>query len=260
MSNLKTCMECGEPAYQNGGPSSFVRCSSRSCPIRLVSIPVSAWQSWPRRDYSPRYEVVRLQNRLEEFENVHQKNLRLIKDTQELTDKIEKQDSRIYRLERELANTTKDRDIRKLEIKKVVDWAVGGAQASWAAENTTFAQFYEELLELMGKRDATKVPCFHCGRLPIQHVKQPGELQPKLSCPEKLSRVFTPVGWMQHQRAEKLKRTTTKDQDTYKNHIRKARNRAVTQGNLASAESHLLHLLADISEHMLGLTKTSPTT
>jgi len=280
---LKGCPQCHQPGQQRT-PQSFVHCGNKSCSIYRLSIPLAAWQSWPRSAFNQKdnqyiksletevkqlrdtlhqqpmqdkqraEEVRRLQKRLAQFGAIEQQNQSLTKGATEAHDELYKARSQLkskeealYKARQRAEKITADRDIKQLELKKVLDWAIRGAQVSWAAGNDRDAHVYERLLELLGKRDATKVPCAVCRQLPDvhQYPDRPEELRCRCF---KGSR----DEWLRRQRlitedqAKQVKTIATKtfDRESYVKNIAKARK---------EIPGVAANLVADLNELMLYL-------
>jgi len=267
MTYLKTCPECKHPAQQKVQPRGFVCCGNKACPVHRLRIPLPAWQGWPREtavtavkytsnEKQRAEEIQRLQDRLATFGDVERQNTALARDAAVARDalrnaeqQLKSKTNALYEAQQRITKITADRDTKQLELKKIQDWAIQGAQVSWAAANDRDARIYEWLLELLGKRDATEVPCETCQKRPVvhQYPDKPEELH--CSCFK-----GTRNQWLQRQRRVKESRATpiatkTFDRNKYGNNIARARREipSVAADLVADQNEILLYLVERLS-------------
>ncbi|KKN31036.1 hypothetical protein LCGC14_0827860 [marine sediment metagenome] len=271
-SHLKRCPNCGHTARQRGGPNSFVSCGG-VCPVASFSIPVAAWQSWPR-DQKPAapvpreskseqqqrsQEIAQLQKRLAEFGDVKQQCRQLQMKTEkselELTAeqrRTKQLEAKRYSLGQSLEKVTMLHDTVTLQLNKITKWAIKGAQVAWAAENALDARFFEEALEQLGKRNATEVKCAICLQLPGQH--QYHDRPEQFSCKCSGTTKYTAAAWLRRQRDILVARTRDKPRpdDQYLRNIESGRKFATEAGTGPAAA--MLRLQADQNELLIQQT------
>lgn len=101
---------------------------------------------------------------------------------------------------------------------------VAGAQVAWAAGNDPDAKIYEHLLELLGKRDASKVKCPACDGLPQAYSsRSTPAIKWKHRCQPYAAPVyFTNETWFKHCREHAQQSTKEKKAslaEAYKNQL-----------------------------------------
>lgn len=228
MNHLGTCPECHRPARQKNPPNGHVACGNKNCPVSRISIPVQAWQNWPRKGEARRVdesveqaqqreqEIARLQSRLEKFGAVEQRNKELIQEAEDAKQRERRAkrsltdvENKVYQLEQARERTTVEWDKQQLQIKGLTEWAIAGAKVSWAAENEGHALFFEEALDHLGKCNATEVPCDTCKKLPGQHQYHDRPMRLSCSCSVKQ---YTLQEWTKRQRQVRAAKIEAKRQ------------------------------------------------
>lgn len=157
------------------------------------------------------------------------------------------------RFESSLAKMTMQRDIASLVLKDLAKRVQDGCRVALEVNNHQLAAAYEELLGVLGKHDASLVPCMECGQLPSKTVNKFADDVLECRCGQQLANQWAPEKWLKRRRNTVLERPAAPspllNSARHLANVRKARSNAAGTYNAATDASLLLQ--ADQTE-LLG--------